>query len=67
VKSFMFWSIISCSPLKTYRRFGGTCRLHLQGLEVSQGRNQHEAGSNKSLLRAIFLLGKLLNPEDGGT
>jgi hypothetical protein len=30
-------------------RFGGTYHLHLQGLRVSQGRNQHEVGSKQSL------------------
>jgi hypothetical protein len=44
-KSFIFWDIKPCSPLKLNRRFGGTCRLHLQGWRVSRGRNQHEPGS----------------------
>jgi hypothetical protein len=29
VKSTIFWDITQCGPLKVYRRFGGTCRLHL--------------------------------------
>jgi hypothetical protein len=29
-ESSVFWDI-SCSPLNVNRRFGGTCRLHLQG------------------------------------
>jgi hypothetical protein len=29
-KISIFWDITSCSPLKVDRRFGGTCRLHLQ-------------------------------------
>jgi hypothetical protein len=32
-----------CSPLKVNRRFGGTCRRHLQGQRISKARNQHEA------------------------
>jgi hypothetical protein len=32
VKSTIFWDITSCSPLSV-NRFGGTCRLHLQGRE----------------------------------
>jgi hypothetical protein len=31
MKSTIFWDITPCSPLKVYRRFGGTYRLHLQG------------------------------------
>jgi hypothetical protein len=39
---------LSCSPLKVNRRFGGTCRLHLQRWRVVQAWNQHEAGSKYS-------------------
>jgi hypothetical protein len=28
-------------------RFGGTCRLHLQGRRISQARNQHESDSKQ--------------------
>jgi hypothetical protein len=38
--------VTPCSPLKIKRRFGGTCRLHLQGGRKSQARNQREASSN---------------------
>jgi hypothetical protein len=31
MKCSIFWDITPCSPLKVNRRFGGTCRLHLQG------------------------------------
>jgi hypothetical protein len=31
--------------VESTRRFGGTCRLHLQGSRVSHARNQHEVGS----------------------
>jgi hypothetical protein len=34
--------------VKVSVRFGGTYRRHLQGRRVSQGRNQHEAGSKQS-------------------
>jgi hypothetical protein len=40
-----FWDITPCSPVKVNRRFGRTCRLHLQGRTVSHASNQHEAGS----------------------
>jgi hypothetical protein len=36
------WDIAPCSPLKVNRRFGGTCRLHLQGRRISRARNQRE-------------------------
>jgi hypothetical protein len=32
MESTIFWDITPCSPLKFNRRFGGTYRLHLQGL-----------------------------------
>jgi hypothetical protein len=44
MKSFIFWDISSCSPLKVSRHFRETCRLHLQGWRISQARNQHQAG-----------------------
>jgi hypothetical protein len=31
MKSSIFWDMMQCSPLKANQRFGGTCRLHLQG------------------------------------
>jgi hypothetical protein len=40
-----------CLPFKVNRRFGGTCRLHLQSRRISQARNQYEAGG-----RRIFTL-----------
>jgi hypothetical protein len=36
VKSSIFWDITPCSPLKVNRRFGGTYRLHIQGLRTSK-------------------------------
>jgi hypothetical protein len=38
-----FWDITPCSPLKFNRRFGRTCRLHLQGRKISQARNQRDS------------------------
>jgi hypothetical protein len=32
------WDITQLSPVKAKRRFGRICRLHLQGLRVSQAR-----------------------------
>jgi hypothetical protein len=39
-----------CSPLEVNRSFGATWRLRLQGWRMSQGRNQHEAGSKNLFL-----------------
>jgi hypothetical protein len=33
MKSTNFWDITPCSPSSVNRRFGGTCRRHLQGQE----------------------------------
>jgi hypothetical protein len=46
LKSTIFWDRTPCSPLKVNQQFGGTYHLHLQGREVSQGRNQREAASS---------------------
>jgi hypothetical protein len=43
LKSSIFWDIMPCSPLKVNRRFGGTCRLHLQARRISKVRNQRES------------------------
>jgi hypothetical protein len=42
MKNPIFWDITPCSPLKISRRFGETCRFHLQDRRLSQARNQHE-------------------------
>jgi hypothetical protein len=59
MKSYLFWDITPCSPLKVNRRFGGTYRLHLQGRGMSRARNQRES-------RWQAELGLLSDPEDGG-
>jgi hypothetical protein len=48
MKSPIFWDIMSSSPMKFNRRFGGTSRLHLQGKKICQARNQHDAGSKEN-------------------
>jgi hypothetical protein len=40
--SSTFLEITSCNPLKVNRRFGRTCRLHLQGRRISRARKQRE-------------------------
>jgi hypothetical protein len=54
LKSSIFWDITTCSPLKANRRFGGTCRFHLQGRRRCQERNQPEAGSNQSSETSVY-------------
>jgi hypothetical protein len=44
MKSSIFWDITPCRLLKVNGRFGGTCRLHLQGRRISKARNQRETG-----------------------
>jgi hypothetical protein len=44
MKRPIFWNITPCSPLKVNQRFGGKCRLHLQGRRIS------------SLLATCFML-----------
>jgi hypothetical protein len=48
-----FWDITPCNPVEVNRRFGEIHDLHLQGGNVSQRRNQHEAGSK---LATCFVL-----------
>jgi hypothetical protein len=36
MKSSISRDIMPCNPLKVYRRFGRTCRLHLQSQRISQ-------------------------------
>jgi hypothetical protein len=56
----VLWDLTPRNPLKVNRRFGGTCRLHLQDRKINQGRNQRESR------RARFLTGLFFDPEDGG-
>jgi hypothetical protein len=54
MKRSVFWDIISCSPLKVNRCFGGTCRLNLR----------HDTGSRQDY--AGFVRSLFFDPEDGG-
>jgi hypothetical protein len=58
MKRCIFWDIglTPRSLVKGNRRFGGTCYLHLQGRRIS---------STCCLIHAGFLLGLILDPEDG--
>jgi hypothetical protein len=51
-----FWDITPCTPLKVNRRFGGICRLHLQGRRISQ------ASFTCYLCRASFFAWFILRP-----
>jgi hypothetical protein len=59
LKSSIFWDIMPYSPLKINRRFGGTCRLHLRGLRISQARNQREAGGRQSSALNMIRLSRI--------
>jgi hypothetical protein len=47
----LIWDITPCGPLKPNRRFGGTCRLHLQGRKISWARNQREGRWKAEIFR----------------
>jgi hypothetical protein len=53
IKSTILCDITPCSPLKVNRRFGGTYRLHIQGMLAA-------------CFHAGFLLGLFFNFENGG-
>jgi hypothetical protein len=55
------WDIARFTKLHANRRFGGTCRLHLQGRRISQARNRREAG-HCLLLASCWFLTCLLRP-----
>jgi hypothetical protein len=67
MKISIIWDITPCSPLKVNRRFGGTCRLHLQGRRICRARDQREGRWQAELcFHAGFLLSIFFDPEDGG-
>jgi hypothetical protein len=35
IKSYIFWDMTLCSPLKVNLHFGVACHLHLQGSNIS--------------------------------
>jgi hypothetical protein len=39
------WNMTPCSPLSFNRRFGGTCRLHLQGGRNKFSKNRQAVSS----------------------
>jgi hypothetical protein len=48
MNSYLLWNITPYGPFEVNWRFGGTCRLHLQGRKISRARNQHEWDSKQS-------------------
>jgi hypothetical protein len=60
LKSSIFWDIMPCIPLKINRRFGETCRLHLQGRRKASGK-QSQAGLWLCLPPAFKLISCLAN------
>jgi hypothetical protein len=57
MNSSISWDTTPRSPLKVNRRFGGTCRLHLQRRRISQARNQRESGGKQSLISRLAFNG----------
>jgi hypothetical protein len=45
----------SCSPLEVNRRFGWTCRLHLQGRRIREARSQRESMRQAEGLLGLFI------------
>jgi hypothetical protein len=63
MKSFIFWDMMPCTPLKVNWRSGGTCCLHLQGQRISQAWNKCEVGGKQSSvcrLLSRWYLGRLI-------
>jgi hypothetical protein len=60
MKRSIFWDIMSCSPLNVNRRFGGTCRIHFQGLRTIQASKQ---AMLSTYFHVCFLLGLFFDPE----
>jgi hypothetical protein len=58
VKSYIFWDITPCSPLKVNRCSGGTYRLHLQCRRISRARIQRSSHQ----LSRWFLARLILQP-----
>jgi hypothetical protein len=56
--SYVFWDVMTCSPLKINWCISGTCHCHLQG--------QRKASSPCYLVHTGFVLGLFFNPEAGG-
>jgi hypothetical protein len=60
MKSAIFWDITPCSLLKVNRRFGRTCRNHLQGRRISRARNQSESRWQAEFLISRWFLARLI-------
>jgi hypothetical protein len=56
MKSYIFWDIMLCSPLKVNRRYGGTCHLHHQGRRMSQAKHQREGLCFLPTFRLVYCL-----------
>jgi hypothetical protein len=54
MKNAVFWDVAPCIYVVN-RRFGGTYRLHLQGIRNPRTMNQREQVAVDSVYRDIFL------------
>jgi hypothetical protein len=57
LKSSIFWDVTPCGPLEATRRFGGTYRLLLHGVRISQARKLARKLSAATCFHAGFLIG----------
>jgi hypothetical protein len=65
MKSSVSWGITPCRPLRVNRRFGGTCRLHIQGRRISQETRVKAGGEQSNRLADISgCIGKRKEKED---
>jgi hypothetical protein len=55
LKPSVFWDITPCSQLKINQHFGGTFRLNLQVIKVSEIINQHETGKQADQILASLI------------
>jgi hypothetical protein len=53
-KNFVFWNITPCSLMKVSRLFGGTHPSPSSRSKINQARNQHEADSKQSNVKAMY-------------
>jgi hypothetical protein len=71
MKNYILWRIMPCIPLKVNQRFGGTCRLNIQGPRIRGARNQCETSRKhnyrcenlKSCFHTGFFLSLFFDPE----
>jgi hypothetical protein len=59
LESCNYWDITPHNPFKLNRRFGGTCRLNLQGQIISQGRSMKQRARKTNVVSYGFVFHKI--------